>query len=123
MQQKPQFESAWDRTIASKDREEIKKVFHRQSSQLNNGIYFSFLWKTKNHRDDLLVTVLIHNRMESVLRLKNTSLSYTEHGKKTVTGCFDLPCDIDAYTTMPWTFIFTDKSNTQCTPDYQIDNL
>lgn len=123
MRQRLQFESAWDKTITTRDREKIKKAFHRQLPQLNDGIHFSYLWKAKNHHDDLLITVLIHNRTKSILHLKNTSISYTEHEQMTVTGHFDVPCDIGAYTTMPWTFIFTDKSNTQCTPDYQIDNL
>lgn len=47
MRQRLQFESAWDKTIATRDREKIKKAFHRQLPQLNDGIHFSYLWKAK----------------------------------------------------------------------------
>src|SRR5690625_7008419 len=89
MRQRLQFESAWDKTIATRDREKIKKAFHGQLPQLNDGIHFSYLWKAKNHRNDLLITVLIHNRTKSILHLKNTSISYTEHEQMTVTGHLD----------------------------------
>ncbi len=120
MRQTLQFESAWDQTIAPKDRDNIIKIFQNQSKRLKEGVHFSYLWKAENHRGEQLITVLIHNQTQSPLHLQNAIISYIEHGQTQATGHFDMPCVIHAYTTMPWTFIFNTKNVIRETPHFKI---
>lgn len=122
MIQKLFFEPAWDKTIASIDREKIIHHFHRQTKYLKEGIDFSFLWKADNHKGEQLITVLIHNYEETAFCLQNTVLTYHEQGQAIVTGIFNLPCKIGAKTSMPWTLIFSESNLTSVIPHYTIRN-
>lgn len=120
MIQKLSFESAWDKAIAPADREKIVSHFQEQARHLEVSIYFSFLWKAKNHKDERLVTVLIHNHTENTLHLENTVIAYYEQDKHIATGVFNLPCSIEAKTSMPWTFIFSESNQINTFPQYLI---
>ncbi|WP_165769140.1 hypothetical protein [Virgibacillus profundi] len=56
--QKLIFESAWDKTIAEQDRENIKQVFDKVNLTAEKSIQFTSLWQAKNHRGELLIAVL-----------------------------------------------------------------
>lgn len=113
-----QYERSWDKAIAPDDRIKIEKIFQQQAEHLDEGIHFSFLWKAKNYKKERLVTVLIHNHKGAKLRIQNTIVAYCEDGKEVAIGSFDMPCDVEAYTTMPWTFIFKQDNLIKQSPDY-----
>ncbi|WP_318615840.1 SLAP domain-containing protein [Sporosarcina sp. YIM B06819] len=116
------FEPAWDKTIAPADREKIIHHFHQQTKQLQSGVHMSFLRNARNHKGELLITVLIHNFEEINFRLDNTVISYNEQGKQPANATFSLRCEIAGNTSMPWTFIFSDANETTAKPQYTIWN-
>lgn len=120
MIQKLSFESAWDKTIAPADREKIVNHFQEQAIHLEESIHFSFLWRDKNHKDERLVTVLIHNYTNTPFHLDNTVIAYYEQDKQIATGVFNLPYEIEAKTSMPWSFIFSESNQTNAFPQYII---
>lgn len=115
-----QFEPAWEKTIATKDRIMIEKVFQKEVAPVDAAMFISFLKKAINHQGHLLVTVLIHNQTEVALQLKHTLIAYHEQEQAVATGIFTLPFDIPPHTTMPWTFIFTEQNHTNQAADYII---
>ena len=118
--QKLQFESAWDRTIADKDRRWIEHMFNEHPINKENGVHFTFLREAINHKGELLVTVLIHNCDEYQLTFKNTTISYVNDVKREVIGTFDVPYEIPRKTTIPWTFIFSTSSLSETAPHYKL---
>lgn len=122
MMQKLYFESAWDKTIAPRDREKIELIFLEQAIHLKGNIHFSFLWKAINHKDELLVTVLIHNCEETSMHIQETIITYLEQNKQIATGIFNAPRSIAGKTTMPWTFIFSASNPTTQPAQYMIQN-
>lgn len=109
--QKLQFESAWEKTIAPDDRQTIEDIFNKEVTSLTSGVHFSFLWQAINHKGDRLVTVLIHNCEKTNLHIENTVVTYHQQEQVIATGTFTLPCNVDSYTTMPWTFIFKENNH------------
>ena len=115
------FEPAWDKTIAPADREKI--MAHFQSRHLEHGIQLSFLWEAINHKEERLITVLIHNSEDTTLPLRDMVITYCKDGKQIATGIFNLqPLEIPEKTSMPWTFIFTPANQTEAPPRYTISN-
>lgn len=117
---KLQFEPAWDKTISSQDRHEIIEMFEQVTPFLEAGIHFTFLWGAYNHKNELLITVLIHNFQRESLQLQHTIISYQEEQDIIVNGIFDVRAIIPAHTSMPWTFIFSADNQTDSAPDYII---
>ena len=74
--QQLQWEQAWDRTISDEDRAEIENRF-KQTKQSNEAA--TFIREAINHRGDLLVTAIIHNRTNSTLTIQNDPITYTNH--------------------------------------------
>ena len=120
--QKLYFESAWDKTIAPKDRKKIESIFAEQTFHLGDDIHFLFLWEATNHKSERLITVLIHNGKEAPLPIRDTIITYLERDEKIATGIFNMPCDIAGKTTMPWTFIFSSANQTLKPAQYKIQN-
>ena len=113
MKQKLQFESAWDRTIADKDRKEIIEVF-RNTEIKPKRISFTPLKQAINHKRELLITVLMHNSTQEDFTFNQTNLSYSKNNQVRAAATFYLPSlTIEKGTSMPWTFIF---------PSYQKGN-
>lgn len=108
MEQQLFFEQAWERTIAFIDRQEITKRFHEQP--INNKRSLQFIKKAYNHKNHLLITVIIHNQTEQALEINHTKVTCMKDDRQVATGTFRLPCNIPAYHSMPWTFIFSDWS-------------
>ena len=116
--QKLYFEPAWDKTIAPVDREKI--IHHFQTRNLEKDIHLSFLWEAINHKGEQLVTVLIHNPIESPLFLKDTVITYHISEDRVATGIFCLPLEVPKKSSMPWTFIFSPANKTTQTSQYTI---
>jgi SLAP domain-containing protein len=108
--QKLAFESAWDRTLAEKDRNEIERVFSEINAEGKEG-YQAVLLKTAfNHKREFLVTVLLNNYSKIPMSLLGKKVVYKE--KNRTIGEFEsaYTLEIPAETSMPWTFIFTARS-------------
>lgn len=117
------FEPAWDKTIAPEDRIFIETFFEREIQSIYEGVYFSYLKQAVNYREHLLVTVLIHNQNDAPLRLDNEVITYEDDEHIIAKGVFSLPFTIAHRTTMPWTFIFTERNCTEKSCDYRITQM
>jgi SLAP domain-containing protein len=104
--QKLVFESAWDRTLAERDRLEIERIFSEINAEGKEG-YQAVLLKTAfNHKREFLVTVLLNNYSKIPMSLLGKKVVYKE--KNRTIGEFEsaYTLEIPAETSMPWTFIF-----------------
>ncbi|MEH7385823.1 SLAP domain-containing protein [Bacillus sp. JJ1521] len=105
--QKLVFEEAWDRTISQKDREEIKHIFHKAVTKLETGITFTTIWVAVNHKNERLVTTIVHNNTAQNLLFENTTLEIWDGANHLAEHTFTLPAlKVPPVTSMPWTFIF-----------------
>ncbi len=118
--QKLFWESAWDKTIAPADREKITTHFHKHLPHLLEEVHLSFYKKAINHKNELLITVLVHNPRDVVLHLHDVGITFEEEGQKIASGIFNVPVEIDKHTSMPWTFIFSPSNETSAPSDYTI---
>ena len=108
--QKLLFEEKWDKTIADTDRTRIEQIFQKANIQKTNKLFIP-IRQAINHKQDLLVTVLIHNLNNSSIHFSNKSLSYYEDDIRVAEYTFTLPSlSVEPNTSMPWTFIFPNKS-------------
>lgn len=108
--QKLVFESAWDRTLAQKDRQEIERVFSEIVVEGKEGHQAVTLKTAFNHKREFLVTVLLNNYSKRSLSLLGKKLVYKEKGQ--TLGEFEsaYKLEVPAQTSMPWTFIFPEGS-------------
>jgi len=107
--QKLVFEDAWDRTISQKDREIIEQLFRDETSE--EGISFTIVLMAANHKNERLVTAIVHNRTAQNLVFENTPLQFLVGDKLLVKHEFTLPAlQVPPETSMPWTFIFPNES-------------
>ncbi|QDP39909.1 SLAP domain-containing protein [Radiobacillus deserti] len=104
--QKLVFEDKWEKTIAEEDRLRIQEIFANLQSEQKDGLFFIPIRQAVNHRDDLLVSVLIHNATNEPITFEEKNVKYLEDCKVMGEYFFTLPVRIEAYTSMPWTFIF-----------------
>lgn len=111
--QQLQFEAAWDKTLSIQDRDEIKRIFNETKQQNYSTILFSPIREAINHKNELLITVLVHNFSSNPLIFDHTRLIYSnEHGILAERE-FTLPAlTVPPQTSMPWTFIFSKESYT-----------
>jgi SLAP domain-containing protein len=111
MMQELQFESAWDKQIAPQDRENIEKIFKETKHINSSSVIFSPIREAINHKDALLVSVLVHNFTEYPLTFQNTILYYSVNDEVIAEKEFTLPdLVIPSHVSMPWTFIFPKDS-------------
>ncbi|WP_409290598.1 SLAP domain-containing protein [Peribacillus sp. SCS-37] len=110
--QQLQFEASWDKAIAAADRENIERIFNETKHQQRSGILFSPVREAINHREALLVTVLVHNFTDEAFRFDGVKLRYSVGGKAVGEDDFTLPLEIPSGVSMPWTFIFPRGSYT-----------
>jgi len=121
--QKLIFEDAWNRTIAIKDRERIKEAFNEVTFTTDYSLQVSTLWQATNHKQEQLVTVIIHNCSESDAAFQNKKICLTYGGEIVSSRRFTLPeGQIDRKTSMPWTFIFPSE-DTQGGPPFDKVNI
>ncbi|AUJ24729.1 SLAP domain-containing protein [Virgibacillus dokdonensis] len=117
------FEASWEKTIDARDREEIEKVFEQVKEMKESRQSFFILSQARNHRNDLLVTVLIQNGLETDWVLCGGKLTYYEANKLIATEVFsDKRLIVPAKCSMPWTFIFP-ESSVQQEPNFKKGTL
>lgn len=105
--QQLQFESAWDKTIADQDRKRIERIFAETNFHQDQDITLAPATVAKNHKGQLLVTVLIHNFTNESYAFHGKTLQYKEKNQIKGEHTFDSPTlTIAEQTSMPWTFIF-----------------
>ena len=105
--QQLQFELSWAKALSAQDRESIEKLFNDTKQQHNSTIVFSPIRQAINHRNELLVTVLIHNFSQHPFAFKDTHLGYSNDQEVLAENVFTLPTlTIPPQVSMPWTFIF-----------------
>lgn len=105
--QQLQFEASWDKALAAKDRLKIHRIFSETKHQDQSGILFSPISEAINHKEALLVTVLVHNFTSDALNFRNARLVYSVHGEAIAEETFTQPAlTIPPNVSMPWTFIF-----------------
>ncbi|SFM49074.1 SLAP domain-containing protein [Gracilibacillus orientalis] len=101
------FEDAWNRTINDEDRLDIEKTFEQTKKDADDGVSFVPIRSAVNHRNDLLVTTLIHNFQSEAADLTNINIQLFQENKQiTSQQIEETRLHLPAKTTMPWTFIF-----------------
>lgn len=109
------FEPKWDKALPSADRRKIEQTFQNsvQPNSVNKQMTFTPLWQARNHRSDLLVTVLINNYSRQAYSFSNTTLQYVEDDTVKAEKHFTLErVFVPPDSSMPWTFIFPKSSFT-----------
>lgn len=103
------FQEKWASTLSEKDRKEIEGIYSQSVPHLQKGmIGFTSIWQAKNHREDLLISVLIQNTTKEAFVLEHTAVSYlAEDGTSLAQHIFTTnQILVEPNTSMPWTFIF-----------------
>ena len=109
--QKLKFEASWDKAIAKPDRLYIEKVYKETKKSLSNNIVFSPIREAINYKNELLVTVLVHNFTEHSLSFHKTRIFYLIEEDTIAQNDFTIPAFVvPSKTSMPWTFIFPEHS-------------
>lgn len=117
--QQLQFESSWDKQIAPQDRENIEKIFNETKHLNSSSVIFSPIREAINHKEALLVSVLVHNFTEHPLTLIDAKLHYSVNNEVIAEKEFTLPdLVIPSQVSMPWTFIFP-KDSYRATPSFK----
>lgn len=108
-----QFEASWDKALAAEDRHTIENIFQESKHLNSTKIHLVPIRQAINHKEELLVTVLVHNFTEYPLNFHDTRLLYTIQGEAIANHVFTLPAlVIPSNVSMPWTFIFPKGSYT-----------
>ncbi|GGP16521.1 SLAP domain-containing protein [Oceanobacillus neutriphilus] len=109
------FEPKWDKALPDTDRRKIEQTFQKsvQHNAVDKQMTFTNLWQARNHRSDLLVTVLINNYSRQAYSFSNTTLQYVEDDAVKAEKQFTLErVFVPPDSSMPWTFIFPESSFT-----------
>jgi SLAP domain-containing protein len=107
--QKLVFEDAWNRTISQKDRDIIEQLFRDETPE--EGVSFTIVRMAVNHKNERLVTAIVHNRTAQNLVFENAPLQFCDGDTLLVEHEFTLPAlQVPPETSMPWTFIFPAES-------------
>lgn len=102
-----QMEPAWEKTVSKQDRELIQETFNSLDRSSQKGFTYTYLRHDFNHRNALLVIVLVHNYEEVKLKFVDQQVQCcSSNGNQLASKTFTVPIDIPANTSMPWTFIF-----------------
>ena len=105
--QQLQFEASWDKALSGQDRRYIEKVFNETKHLHSSGVVFSPIREAINHKEELLVSALVHNFRNQPLLFNNVSLLYRIGEEVIAERVFTLPkLVIPNEVSMPWTFIF-----------------
>ena len=109
--QQLQFEASWEKALAPKDRQNIERIFNETKNLKHSTPYCVPITEAINHKEALLVTVLVHNFMDYPLIFENTRLLYSIEGKTIAEEVFTLSAlTIPSKASIPWTFIFPKDS-------------
>lgn len=107
MTQTLQFEAAWEKQVSPQDRQLIEACFQQAKNGKGNNSSLDYVRHDYNHRQALLVLVLMHNEQKEAMTFTAKQLyCFNQAEKQIATKEFTLPFTIPAETSMPWTFIF-----------------
>lgn len=108
--QKLHFEHAWEKTLSQKDWLALEQLFQETVSQQKSCIVCHVFRQAINHKNQMLITVLIHNFSNDELTFENREVHcLLDEGQ--VSQKFTLQAlSIPPKTSMPWTFIFDDST-------------
>ncbi|MFD1067254.1 SLAP domain-containing protein [Oceanobacillus locisalsi] len=107
------FESKWHKALPDTDRQKIEQTFQHKvpAESANKSITFTPLWQARNHRSNLLVTVLINNFSKQPYSFEHSTLEYIEEDVVKARKEFTLDrVLVPPDSSMPWTFIFPKSS-------------
>lgn len=122
--QQLQYEASWEKALAAQDRHNIEKIFNETKHLNSSDIICSPIRQAVNHKQQLLVTVLVHNLTDNPLTFNNTRLVYRTQQQIIADDKFTLPTlTIPPFVSMPWTFIFPEFSYTSKTESIWECNL
>jgi SLAP domain-containing protein len=111
--QQLRFEASWDKALAAQDRQNIERIFSETKDLNSSNILCSPIREAINHKEALLVSVLIHNFTDHPLTFNNARLLYSIQGDVIANKAFTLSAlVILSQVSMPWTFIFPKDSYT-----------
>lgn len=112
--QQLQFEKSWDKALAAQDRQSIERIFSETKDLKSpDDVIFSPIREAINHKEALLVSVLVHNFTDRSLTFNNVRLLYRIQGEVIADKVFTIPMlVIPCHVSMPWTFIFPKGSYT-----------
>ncbi|RPF50628.1 SLAP domain-containing protein [Aquisalibacillus elongatus] len=101
------YEEKWDQNLSREDRRKIEEVFD-ETKESDQAIEAVTLWHAFNHKNELLVTALIHNRSENDIIFDHTHITYRTLDETIAEDTFTIPrLVVQPNTSMPWTFIFS----------------
>lgn len=92
------FEAAWNRAIAPQDRQTIENLFKKHKDNDGHVIIRTAI----NHKQQLLVSVLIFNRQDHPMHFEQTLVEFQQVQQYFTTAAIVIP----PHAAMPWTFIF-----------------
>ncbi|TSI02558.1 SLAP domain-containing protein [Lysinibacillus sp. BW-2-10] len=117
------FEASWEKALSTQDRQNIEDIFNETKHFSTSDLLFSTLRVAINHKEALLVTVLVHNFSNQLLTFNNAKVSYYIEGECIAERTFTLSAlAIPSKVSMPWTFIFP-KGNYIARPSYENGRL
>lgn len=110
MMQQLYFHPAWDKTISPQDRASIENLFEQTYRRIDDLIMSPAIRTAINYKNELLVTVLVHNFTHHSATFNNRTV-YVHYGSFHAEQAFTIPeLVIAPFTSMPWTFIFKERT-------------
>lgn len=107
---KLQYEASWNKALCQKDRLHIEQLFE-QVQLTDIPIACTIIRTAINHRQELLITVLLHNFSDELLTFQQRTVTYTLQDEVLATHAFTIPALlVPSNTSMPWTFQFPSGS-------------
>lgn len=101
--------------MAAIDRAHLVELFEQTKGNNQSTIEMIPIWKAVNHKGELLITALIHNRTEQLLEFIDTTIIYEEVDNHAEFS-FTLPeLKVEPFTSQPWTFIFPEHQEKNAT--------
>lgn len=99
------YHPAWEKQLSIQDRKLIENVFEQTYNVQHDILETPFIRAAFNHKNELLVTVLIHNFTHRAIGVNDKFVQLSQ-GELFFEQKFTLPTRIAAFSSMPWTFIF-----------------
>jgi SLAP domain-containing protein len=100
------LEEKWKQTISPQDLQTIEKFF-QSTSKNQEGVVFTPIRHARNHRNELLCSVIIHNFTDDKLSLIGSTLQLFHNDTIIAEESFhDTRLLLQPRTSMPWTFIY-----------------
>lgn len=106
MTQKLFLEAHWEKQVSPQDRHLIEKVFSEVDFSDLTGLQATYLRHDKNYKGELLYIVLLHNCTEETITFNQHTVTIEDAEGNHISDQFDIPVELYAKTSMPWTFIF-----------------